>query len=88
MDPEAGDFHYHLWNKNTGYVYDQGQMDPGFHINPNITFNFRAPGTITFGNVPPRSGYVIILTNQECQRKFNPETGEVTVKAYNKEGEQ
>ncbi len=37
MDPKAGTFSYHLWNKNTGYVYDQGQMDPGLYIDSNIT---------------------------------------------------
>ena len=84
MNPAAGSFHYHLWNKNTGYVYDQGQMDPGFHINPNITFNFRAPGTVTFSNVPPQSGYVVILTSSDCRGQFHPETCKITVKAYNK----
>ena len=84
MDPEAGDYSYHLWNKNTGYVYDQGQMDPGFHIDPNITFNFRSPGTITFDKVPPQSGYVVILTSSDCRGQFHPKTGEVAVMAYNK----
>ncbi|MGB3851750.1 MAG: hypothetical protein WA958_17410 [Tunicatimonas sp.] len=82
MDPKAGTFRYHLWNKNTGYVYDQGQMDPGLYIDSNITFNFRSPGTITFDKVPPRSGYVVILTSSDCQGQFHLETGEVVVEAY------
>ena len=87
MDPAAGEFQYHLWNEHSGYVYDQGRMDPGFHIDPNITFSFRPPATITFGKVPPQSGYVIIttsLTSSDCRGQFHPETGEITVKAYNK----
>ena len=84
MDPTAGNFQYHLWNRNTGYVYDQGRMDPGFHLDPDITFSFRSPGTITFGNVPPQSGYVVILTSPDCRGQFQPETGEITIKALNK----
>lgn len=84
IDPFTGKFQYHLWNRNTGFVYDQGKMDPGFNINPDITFSFHSPGTVTFGNVPPQSGYVVILTSPDCRGKFQPEAGEITIKAFNK----
>ena len=85
MTPSEQGIQYSLWNKEAnGYVHNPARIDPGFHEDPSITTSFRAPGTITFENVPARSGYVVVLTSPSCQKQFSSEAGEITVKALNK----
>ncbi len=85
MTPSEQGLQYSLWNREVnGYVYDQAKLDPGFHLDSRITQRFKTPGTITFRNVPARSGYTIVLTGSSCRKTFNPATGEITIKAFNK----
>ena len=84
MTPGEQKFQYSLWNREVnGYIHNPAHIDPGFHEDLRVTASFLAPGTITFKNLPPRSGYVIVLTSSSCQKTFIPETGEITVKAFN-----
>lgn len=83
MDPAAGSFQYSLWEKEAnGYVYDEANIDPGFSKDPRIALDFDAPATITFTQLPPSSGYVVILTGTSCQRQLTPSSEEIPVKAF------
>ena len=85
MTPSEQGLQYSLWNREiNGYVYNPAHIDPGFSENPQIRLSFRAPGIVTFKNVPAQSGYVVVLTSSACQQTYSPATGEVTVKAFNK----
>jgi hypothetical protein len=82
MDPAADNFQYSLFNKEIGgYLYDAALLGPDFYENSRITLNFRPPGTLTFQNLPPQSGYIVVLTSPSCQKLYNSTAEGITVKA-------
>ncbi len=73
FDPIADNYKYGLFQSGVGYVYDKGNRDPGFDINPNITLTYTAPNTITFSNLPAVDaidGYYIVIRCQSTDRQL------------------